>query len=303
MMQERKNLLESGELWQRVLIATRRGLASGALQHMPTNCETLAQDGVVFSVRVLSNITRKKAITLEAKTRGSAVEDPFLPYDEALFVSELTETHLCLLNKFNVVDHHVLIVTRAFEEQRKLLTMEDFEALCLCMAEYESLGFYNGGPVAGASQSHKHLQLVPLPLFAVRSGTLVDELLPQVPRSGRAHPIAAFQFQHLLATFAPDVWSTPFKAAEVAFRLYRESLRRLGLLGSGGRQKKPYNLLLSRKWMLVVPRSQECFGTISVNALGFAGALLVRNTEELELLRAAGPMTALQHVGIPREER
>jgi ATP adenylyltransferase len=48
--------------------------------------------------------------------------------------------------------------------------------------------------------------------------------------------------------------------------------------------------------MLVVPRSREHFESISVNALGFAGSLFVRNRGELELVRKSGPMKILRQV-------
>ena len=46
----------------------------------------------------------------------------------------------------------------------------------------------------------------------------------------------------------------------------------------------------------MVPRLQESYDNISVNALGFAGSLFVRNQEELQLLRSVGPMRILEHV-------
>ena len=61
----------------------------------------------------------------------------------------------------------------------------------------------------------------------------------------------------------------------------------------------PYNLLIARGWMLLVPRTRERFGTISVNALGFAGSLFVRDAAEMDALRAAGPMSALRAVAVP----
>jgi ATP adenylyltransferase len=59
----------------------------------------------------------------------------------------------------------------------------------------------------------------------------------------------------------------------------------------------PYNLLVTRRWMLVVPRSREHFDSISVNALGFAGSLFVRNQRELDLVRKTRPMNVLREVG------
>jgi ATP adenylyltransferase len=55
-------------------------------------------------------------------------------------------------------------------------------------------------------------------------------------------------------------------------------------------------MLLTHRWMLIVPRTREHWETVSVNALGFAGALLVQNETELEAVRHAGPMRLLAHV-------
>jgi ATP adenylyltransferase len=69
-------------------------------------------------------------------------------------------------------------------------------------------------------------------------------------------------------------------------------------IGSDGSQPGPYNLLVTREWMLLLPRSKESFRTISVNSLGFAGSLFVRNERELDTLRALGPMTLLREVAV-----
>jgi ATP adenylyltransferase len=47
--------------------------------------------------------------------------NPFLPCEQDMFVADVSRSHLCLLNKFNVIDHHLLIVTREFENQECLL--------------------------------------------------------------------------------------------------------------------------------------------------------------------------------------
>jgi sulfate adenylyltransferase (ADP) / ATP adenylyltransferase len=75
---------------------------------------------------------------------------------------------------------------------------------------------------------------------------------------------------------------------------YGELLARcaLGAL-SDGRQTAPYNLLATRRWMLVVPRGRERYESISINALGFAGSLFVRHEAEVELVRRVGPMAVL----------
>lgn len=60
-----------------------------------------------------------------------------------------------------------------------------------------------------------------------------------------------------------------------------------------------YNLVLVRSYMMLVPRSRAVCGPASLNALGYAGTLLVRSQEELAFVREHGPMRILQYCGIP----
>lgn len=60
--------------------------------------------------------------------RSGRAKNPFLPYDEQLWVQHLSDTHTLLLNKFNLVAHHVLVVTRAFESQDDRLNERDLSA-------------------------------------------------------------------------------------------------------------------------------------------------------------------------------
>lgn len=273
---------------------TKNALATGALQPIETTQSFLDESGVRFLVRVITNLVRKDAAKTDRKEevkRGRRA-NPFLPYEPAMHVADVTPTHVALLNKFNVIDRHLLVVTREFEHQERLLTPADFEALHLCMAEYESLGFYNGGEAAGASQEHKHLQLVPLPL--------ADE--------GPAVPIAplltdgGLPFPHALVMLDEERDFRDPVVAEDTCALYRHLLDQLGLGprpgGDETRQGRPYNLLLTREWMLVVPRSREHFHGVSINALGFAGSLFVRRAEELAPFEEHGPLAALSAVVI-----
>jgi sulfate adenylyltransferase (ADP) / ATP adenylyltransferase len=81
--------------------------------------------------------------------------------------------------------------------------------------------------------------------------------------------------------------------------LYQRLMGHLGLTSSelATEPLGAYNLLVTRQWMCVIPRSQDSFADIPVNALGFSGALLVRNSEQLEQLRQIGPIKVLTEVG------
>jgi ATP adenylyltransferase len=297
-------LLKPGTLRDALEKTTTAALACGALRPIETEQLLVDDSGVRFLVRVVSSLERKAADRrrLESGAPGKAKPaNPFLPPESELTVTEVSPRHLAVLNKFNVLPLHLLLVTRAFEHQETLLSIDDLRALFACMAEYESLGFYNGGVVAGASQPHKHLQLVPLPLD--RQGPA----LPMLPLLTGAGPTCtALPFAHAFGRLPAPASSGLTSLAEEAFGLYLRLLGRVGIrgvpAGAGTRQSAPYNLLVAGDWMLLVPRPEECYRGISVNALGFAGSLFVKDREQLDLVRAHGPMRILTAVSRAREQ-
>jgi sulfate adenylyltransferase (ADP) / ATP adenylyltransferase len=297
--------LASGTLWDEVRRATRRGLDSGSLWSIPTTAEVIEDGGVAFGIRVVDNLRRKGRARWQAATdAGGRPDNPFLPHDEDLYVGHVGDTHVCLLNKFNVLDHHLLIVTAGFEDQRTLLTRADLGALWHCMAEVDGLGFYNGGVEAGASQPHKHLQLAPFPLVpGGRTGTPVDAVLEDACTTGGIGRSPSLPFAHA-AVRLDDLPGDPGAASHALRERYLELLDQVDLAPDRTAplplQAGPYNLLLTRRWMLAVPRAEEFFETLSLNALAFAGGLLVKDEVELARVREVGPMALLRHCGVTR---
>ena len=67
----------------------------------------------------------------------------------------------------------MLLVTRQYEEQTGALDEVDFDAFATCLSDIDGLAFYNSGPVSGASQPHRHMQLVPFPLAKLANSCFV----------------------------------------------------------------------------------------------------------------------------------
>ncbi len=290
-------LLPADTLWPRTLAATKHGLACGALQSIATESELVEDEGIPFVVRIAANVVRKEQAAVERRASKGKDFNPFLPYDKDLFVADLSTTHVCILNKFNVVDHHLLMVTRAFEEQESLLTAQDFEAMWLALRDIDGLAFYNGGKLAGASQKHKHLQLVPLPM--VEQGPALPMEAAFSPRDLRAglNRVPTLPFAHGLMHLNPAWAYSPTEAGAKTLKLYHQLLLSLGLEPEGNYLKAgAYNLLATRDWMLMVPRRAEGSQGISINSLGFAGSLFVKDEAQLEKLKAIGPMSILKAV-------
>ena len=294
--------LNTGKLWQRLTEQTRLALTSGSLVSIDTDFSFIEDGGVRFMVRLAKNLKRKVADSSEQSTEHQQTDkhfNPFLPPEADLLVGTIPPEHIAVLNKFNVVNNHLLIVTKDFVDQETLLTPQDFYALCWSMNEFPSLAFYNGGKVGGASQPHKHLQLVPLPLSGAETSTPMDAIIRTTQLSHSPQTISTLPFTHRIAALPEDLLDIS-STSEILFQCYRAMLDDLGLspIEKDGIwwQTSPYNLLVTRDWMLLVPRAREKIKDISINSLGFAGSLFVFDETALQRVHEIGPMQVLKGV-------
>jgi len=287
--------IPTGHLWQRLCECSQSALSLGALHRIDNVERILNEGGIPFVLRIAKNLQRKNRVKCKEDVRGKNF-NPFLPPEMELTVGAIGAHHLAVLNKFNVVEHHLLIVTRQFEPQEALLTPGDFSALCWSLREIDGLGFYNGGPVAGASQHHKHLQLIPLPLHKGQRGLPIEQVFPPQlsPHLARLNTLP---FIHRIAALPAGLFDSPVNAATHCHQLYRDMLEVLHspphMQQGAAYQSAPYNLLLTRRWLMLVPRRQEHVEGISINAMGFAGSFFVKNIEEQKRLAAVGPLEVL----------
>lgn len=283
--------LRPGTLWQQIQDRTVHALECGALQPISSHYQWIEQAEIGFWAQVVPNLVRRDA--------AKQASNPFLPYETDLFVTHLSDTHLCLLNKFNVVNHHVLIVTRSFEDQETPLTLNDFEAMGICLAEFDGLVFYNSGKLAGGSQRHRHLQIIPLP-FA-ESELPVESIIAQAQFKHGIGTTAAFPFVHAIVRLSFD-WSDPLAAAQSTLASYHRLLNAVHLICqheyADVAPLNAYNLLVTRKWMLLIPRVQNHFESIPINALGFAGIISAKEESQLQRLEERGLIAVLRAVSV-----
>lgn len=290
-------ILPVDELPRRVRTAGEAAIASGALLPIPTRVHLLQDEGIPFAVRVNENVARKNRT---AGDNRRAQHDPFAPpYEPELHVGAISRTHVLLLNKYNVLPDHLLLVTRANLPQTDLLDATDLEAALLALAAFDGLVFYNGGHEAGASQRHKHLQLVPLPLSPGPNPVPFTPLLEGLEfEQGIAH-CRQLPFRHAVSRIPPEWWQAPHVHASSALAAWERLWRAIEYeITREQEQPVPYNLLMTREWMWLVPRSRGEYEGIGVNALGYAGALLVRDDAEHDRLMRVGPARLLTRTGI-----
>lgn len=90
-------------------------------------------------------------------------------------------------------------------------------------------------------------------------------------------------------------------AADSIHAIYLRMTSRLGLSTAKhqGAAILSHNVIITRRWIMVVPRSAAAYSGINVNALGYAGLLLVREGPPLNVLRETGPMHVLSACALP----
>jgi ATP adenylyltransferase len=267
--------------WAEVVDRAEAALAAGAMHSFECALEYVQHEGVEFVLRIATKFPEGENAAGRSEGAKRLPKNPFENPDPELVVRDLTPTHRAMLNKFSVLREHLLVVTKEFEEQRDLLTEGDFEALALCMRDAEVLAFYNGGAEAGASQGHRHLQVVTLPL-SPRHSVPMDSLL--------AAESPSLPFRHAFARLSPGQAGSPATMLRQYLALHR---------AAGLEAPQPYNLLVTHEWMLVVPRARDRYEGISINALAFAGSLFVRDAAHAHIIAAGPPMAVLRSVAMP----
>ncbi|KAJ2613387.1 bifunctional AP-4-A phosphorylase/ADP sulfurylase [Coemansia sp. RSA 1365] len=268
-------------------------VAQGALLFTESTIHSHRERDVLFMIRLVPALAKKPSSKPKENQRARDFVNPFLPYDDRLHVAQLGASHHLLLNKYCVVPYHLLITTARFHQQGEPLDATDFAAVLDTIngLSTSQIVFYNSGEESGASQPHKHLQLLPMPasLDLVPS---TDLWLKSNPPLGRVYTSDHLPFAH----FGVRLAERHLEPAALT-TVYLAALRELtSAYGSG----VSYNMVLTRPALLLFPRCQSSWCGISINSLGFAGLVLCKTKEEQDLLDNVGVLRLLTHVGFPR---
>ncbi|MEB3361334.1 MAG: ATP adenylyltransferase [Synechococcaceae cyanobacterium] len=274
--------MRAERFWRQAREVAARALEQGAL--VPLETRQLQVSGLEpFQLRQLVS-----AVPRHLRDAGPR-PNPFLPWDRPLQVEHLGSGHVLLLNKYPVQGEHMLVITDQWQPQDGWITPADWDAVMTVSADTGGLWFFNSHATAGASQPHRHLQLLPR-----RLGQCSCPLAPllQAQLHGQA---PSWNWSYRLRRRNPERGQCDLQ------ELYLELAQLLGLGDPDGdpRPRHPYNLLFDDDWFLMVRRRREHGAGFSVNGLGFAGYLLCTPSSDLEWLRQHGPWTLLQSVAEP----
>ena len=278
--------------WTRALEQSERALMSSALVPLSTSLEHLFRSPEShFELRTLESRLPK-----HLKIDGPK-PNPFQPWDPSLEVATLNPGHAVILNRYPVQRGHMLLITKDWAAQDGWLTLADWRALVCVDQDTSGLWFFNSGPIAGASQPHRHLQLLPRSkdeTSCPRDLWFLNRLISKGTYESSSDPllngcsvISRFHHSNDVDEQAQDLQDS-----------YLSLSKQLGI-GHPSQDHRPrsfYNLLLTPQWMAMVRRRQEGAAGFSINALGFAGYLLATANSDLNWLKTHGPEALLREV-------
>ena len=213
-------------------------------------------------------------------------QNPFCPWEKILEIDKIGHNHQLILNKYPVQKGHILLITNNWKPQNGWLDISDWEAIQKVNKDTSGLWFFNSSPIAGASQPHRHIQLLR------RSN---DEI--SCPREKWFLEMKSDQ--DIYSKLKKNIIVSKFNFLENSislFELYLEISMKLGL-GNPLTDKKPrhaYNLLITNKWIAIIRRTNDNIHGFSINGLGFAGYLLVTEKSDVNYLKKFGPEKLLE---------
>lgn len=118
-----------------------------------------------YSITLARSLSQKPIHS--ALNKSNPTSNPFDPPDKHLVVEQdFTPHYTVVLNKFCIQQYHIILCTKEFIQQTTPLDLSAFTAISKCFVDGSDahtswIVFYNSGSSSGASQPHKHIQLIP----------------------------------------------------------------------------------------------------------------------------------------------
>ena len=274
--------MRSEKYWKKALYQTQISINKNSLFPLETTVVTREYyDNNDFLIRKLDTSRFKKINSYGPKI------NPFKPWDKILEIDKIGSTHQLILNKYPVQKGHILLITNTWKPQNGWLDINDWLAIQNVNNDTSGLWFFNSSPIAGASQPHRHFQLLRRAYGNVscpREQWFIDLDINKDFNSKLKKNIVVSQFNFLENT-------------SNIYNLYLKLSKKVGLGDpiNDQKPKHPYNILITNSWIALIKRKYDNIHGFSINGLGFAGYLLITNNSNINYLKNYGPEKLLEN--------
>ena len=268
--------------WEKALAQSEISISRGSLFPLDTsviNNKIYKSDD--FLIKKLDTSKFKKNFVYGPKV------NPFNPWEKDLEIEKIGNNHQLILNKYPVQLGHILLITNDWKPQIGWLDIDDWLALKTVNNDTSGLWFFNSGPLSGASQPHRHLQLLR------RSS---QEII--CPREKWILGIIEKPLKNKV--YEKKIKVKKFNLSNNAESLYKTYLEIANHIGLGDPINNeiplfPYNLLITNNWIAIIRRSKDYKLGFNINALGFAGYILITDNSNLLYLEKNGAEKLLEN--------
>ena len=278
--------MKSELLWLKALEVSKVAIDCGALQPLKTIEYKIKSRKYQYQLRLLKTKTPK--LFLENGPRIN----PFIPWEKTLEVKSLSDKHVVILNKYPVQLGHMLLITKQWKPQSGWLNKDDFQEIVNIEKDTNGLWFFNSSKEAGASQPHRHIQLL-------RRGE--NEII--CPRD-EWFKYRADKNIELTSNINKSISINTRKcsSSDDLYESYKSLCNKMdvGNIATDNSPLIPYNLLITQEWIAIIRRIKEKAYGFNINALGFAGYFLGKNNSDINLLASEGPEIILNEVVNPK---
>ncbi|KAK6511786.1 hypothetical protein TWF481_000692 [Arthrobotrys musiformis] len=265
-------------------------VAKGEIIWGPSDPEYVELEGFQFEFRLAPALLKKPILSRHAVGRSKPV-GPFVDPDPEFVVAKIGATHTLIFSKFCVPRPHLVLHTNQFELQSDDLTSSDLDAAWQVLGAFPktpSMMIYNCGVDAGSSQGHKHMQVFPKPegqkfklfpdLASLPEGDVIT--LPKVP------------YRHYVVALPAN------PSLEDIVRRYN-TLVGLAKLALEKIEGTAHNVVMTKDWIMVIPRSSKGCDGVGANAAGMMGMVWVGSELERNSWTNFGLTSYLQKLGMP----
>ncbi|RSL40117.1 hypothetical protein CEP53_013580 [Fusarium sp. AF-6] len=349
-------ILPINDLPRLVSAAFSRALAQKELTFYSTEVTVLTLGGVPFQVRFAPGLSRKpepgaapaasqpaarpeadpvlkaeeEAIKRQARKARMLANDVFQNPPAALRISDLGPSHYLVLNKFAIAAEHFILATNEFKDQDHLLEKDDFAAIRACIDAYDNpdggdglFTFFNSGEFSGASQAHRHVQMIPI-------SRMKDRLEPDSPWSVVADMLTVKdkQFGTITAHLPFTVVARNISGmdSDQLHRTYLDMYQKGCMVEATvtlhpkheieppleGPSRISYNLAMTKDTMVLLPRLSDKIHLedaegkplgvkLSVNGTILAGTVLVKEEHDYRVIQKfpRALKRGLERIGVP----
>ncbi len=268
--------------WEKALEQTNLSINKNSLYPLETKVVTTdLYNKNDFIIRKLDTSKFNKKVYYGPK------QNPFNPWEKILEIEKIGNHHQLILNKYPVQKGHILLITNSWKPQNGWLDINDWVAIQKVNKDTSGLWFFNSSPIAGASQPHRHIQLLRRSYNEISCPREKWFLNLEICNDNDTKLKKSIVVSHF--NFLED--------SSHIYNLYLELTKKIGLGDPINDEKPryPYNILITNNWIAIIRRRFDHLHGFSVNGLGFAGYLLITDKSDINYLKTYGPEKLLEN--------